>query len=83
LSIGTLSSDADRRVNPQVLKQCGDELSRENAMCRRKAEERSCTRKNTGPTDFRPIKEMQLITCDGKQWVGFGEVIANKPVSAP
>jgi hypothetical protein len=25
---------------------------------------------------------MQLITFDGKEWVRFGEVIANKPMSA-
>jgi branched-chain amino acid transport system substrate-binding protein len=30
----------------------------------------------TSPTDFCPIKEMQLARFDGKTWVRFGDVIA-------
>jgi branched-chain amino acid transport system substrate-binding protein len=70
------------------LKQCGDELSPGNVMKQAASLKNlvchvaSGIRKNAGPTDFRPIKQMQLITFDGKQWVRFGEDIANKPVSA-
>jgi branched-chain amino acid transport system substrate-binding protein len=31
---------------------------------------------NTGPADFYPIEQVQLMRFDGKRWVGFGELIA-------
>lgn len=30
---------------------------------------------NTSPTNYRPIRAMQLVRWDGKTWVRFGEVI--------
>jgi branched-chain amino acid transport system substrate-binding protein len=66
----------------QVLKQCGDDLSRENVM-------RQATnlhdlelptllpgiKINTGPTNYRPMRSLQLMRWDGKTWVRFGDVI--------
>jgi branched-chain amino acid transport system substrate-binding protein len=65
-----------------VLKQCGDELTRENVM-RRAASMHNLDlpmllpgiRVNTSPTDFSPIKQLQMMRFDGKRWVLFGEVI--------
>jgi branched-chain amino acid transport system substrate-binding protein len=65
-----------------VLRQCGDDLTRENVM-RQAANLHNVTlplllpgiRINTGPTDFRPLKQMQLQRFDGMRWVLFGEVI--------
>ncbi len=66
----------------QVLKQCGDDLTRENVM------KQAANLKelkvpmllpgivvNTGPTDFFPIEQMQLEKFDGKNWGLIGEVI--------
>jgi len=30
---------------------------------------------NTSPTDFYPIKQVQLMSFDGRQWIRFGEVL--------
>ncbi|HXZ02785.1 MAG TPA: ABC transporter substrate-binding protein [Stellaceae bacterium] len=67
----------------QVLKQCGDDLSRENIL-------KQATnlhdlalpmllpgiRVSTSPTDYYPVKQMQLMRWDGKHWVRFGEVLS-------
>jgi len=66
----------------QVLKQCGDNLTRENVM-RQAANLKDLEldvalpgiKLNTSPTDFAPIESEQLIRFDGKQWVRFGEVV--------
>jgi ABC-type branched-subunit amino acid transport system substrate-binding protein len=66
----------------QVLKQCGDNLTRENVM-KQAANLRDLqldimlpgVKINTGPTDFAPIESMQLIRFDGKEYQRFGEVI--------
>jgi branched-chain amino acid transport system substrate-binding protein len=66
----------------QVLKQCGDDLTRENVM-RQAANLKDLEvagllpgiRINTSPTDFYPIKQVQLMRFDGKTWVRFGELI--------
>src|SRR5208337_750161 len=65
----------------QVLKQCGDNLTRENVM------KQAANLKDlklsmllpgvtigTGPNDFAPIEAMQLSRFDGKQWDRFGGV---------
>jgi ABC-type branched-subunit amino acid transport system substrate-binding protein len=67
----------------QVLKQCGNDLTRENVM-RQAANLKDLElpilipgiRINTGPHDYSPIEQMQLQRFDGKQWVLFGEIIA-------
>jgi branched-chain amino acid transport system substrate-binding protein len=69
-----------------VLKQCGNDLSRENIM-KQAASIKSLKLPLllpgitiiTGPTDFAPIEQEQLAKFDGERWVLFGEVIeANK-----
>ena len=65
-----------------VLKQCGDELTRENVM-RQAANLKNLelpmllpgVKINTSPTDFYPIEQMQLQRFDGKQWILFGDLI--------
>jgi ABC-type branched-subunit amino acid transport system substrate-binding protein len=66
----------------QVLRQCGNDLSRENIM--RQATSLQDYRSsvtlpgisiNTGPADFRPIKQMRLVQFDGFTWQPIGEVI--------
>jgi branched-chain amino acid transport system substrate-binding protein len=65
----------------QVLKQCGNDLSRENVM-RQAANLKNFElpmalpgiKLNTSPTDFYPIEQEQLIKFDGKEWVRFGEL---------
>ena len=67
----------------QTLKQCGDELTRENLM-RQAANLRNVEvpmllpgiRIDTSPTDFYPIEQVQLIRFDGKTWVRFGEIVS-------
>jgi branched-chain amino acid transport system substrate-binding protein len=68
----------------QVLKQCGNDLSRENIM-------RQATnlkdlelpmllpgiKINTSPDNLYPIRQMQLATFNGESWESFGEVIGD------
>ncbi len=66
----------------QVLKQCGNDLSRENIM-RQAANIHDLElpsllpgiKLNTSPTDFHPMKQMQLQRWDGKSWTSFGDLI--------
>jgi branched-chain amino acid transport system substrate-binding protein len=66
----------------QVLRQCADDLTRENVM--RQASNlkdfhtkllRSGIVINTTTTDWHPIKQMQLLKFDGQHWAVFGDVI--------
>jgi branched-chain amino acid transport system substrate-binding protein len=74
----------------QMLKQCGNDLSRENIM-RQAASltnyQSSVTLPgiaiNTGPTDFRPIEQMRLVQFDGTTWQPIGEVIENAFLGTP
>jgi branched-chain amino acid transport system substrate-binding protein len=67
----------------QVLKQCGDDLTRENVM-RQAANLHDLELPmllpgiaiNTSPTDFYPIKQEQLAKFNGTRWELFGQVIA-------
>jgi branched-chain amino acid transport system substrate-binding protein len=64
-----------------TLKQCGNDLSRENIM-RQAASLKDVElplllpgiRVNTGPSDFAPIEQEQLAKFDGERWVTFGEL---------
>ena len=71
------------RTMAQVLRQCGDELTRANVM------KQAASLKdfdsgtalpgikiNTGTNDYAPIKAVQLARFDGKTWVRFGEVLS-------
>jgi len=65
----------------QVLKQCGNDLSRENIM-KQAANLKNFElalllpgiKINTSPTDFAPIEQEQLAKFDGERWVLFGEL---------
>jgi branched-chain amino acid transport system substrate-binding protein len=66
----------------QVLKQCGDELARENVM-KQTASLHDLSLPmllpgitiNTSPTDFAPIKQVQMGRFDGERWQLFGPVL--------
>jgi branched-chain amino acid transport system substrate-binding protein len=65
----------------QMLKQCGDDLSRENIMKQAASLDMKLPlllpgiRIHTSAKDFSPIKQMRLARFEGKRWVPFGEVI--------
>ena len=67
----------------QVLRQCGDDLSRANIM-RQAANLHDLElpmllpgiRINTSPTDYRPVKQMQPIRFNGHNWELFGNPLA-------
>jgi len=69
----------------QVLRQCGDNLTRENVM--RQAASMKGWRPetllpgisiSTSADDFAPIESVQLQRFDGKEWVRFGEVLGGR-----
>jgi branched-chain amino acid transport system substrate-binding protein len=74
----------------QVLKQCGDDLSRENVM-RQAASLKDFSpsvllpgiKINTGPDNYRPIRQMRLVQFDGRTWQPIGDVIENAFSDAP
>jgi ABC-type branched-subunit amino acid transport system substrate-binding protein len=67
----------------QVLKQCGDDLTRENVM-KQAANLRDFRTEvllpgvkiNTSPTDFAPISQLQLMRFKGEKWDLFGDIIS-------
>ena len=66
----------------QALKQCGNDLSRENIL--RQATNLDTAlpmlqpgiRVKTGPEDYYPLKQMRLVKFDGQGWIPFGEAIS-------
>jgi branched-chain amino acid transport system substrate-binding protein len=68
----------------QVLKQCGDDLSRENIM-RQALNIKGFVGPgglpgatiNTSPTNYFPIRQMQLSRFNGESWELFGEVLSD------
>ena len=66
----------------QVLKQCGNDLSRENVM-RQAANIKDLVLPmglpgmsiNTSPTNFSPIRQEQLASFNGESWEPFGELM--------
>ena len=68
----------------QILKQCGDDLTRENIM--KQASHLNMElplllpgiRLKTTPADLRPIKQMRLVRFDGERYVLFSDVIASE-----
>jgi len=81
-SSATLYGHAAAETLAQALQQCGDDLSRENVM-RQAASLKDFQpavllpgiKINTGPDDFRPIKQMRLVQFDGRIWQQIGDVI--------
>ena len=74
---------AAAQLTVQVIKQCGDNLTRDNVM------KQAASLKNyqipmalpgvlanTGPGDYAPFQTMQLVKFDGKTWTGFGDPVA-------
>jgi branched-chain amino acid transport system substrate-binding protein len=69
----------------QVLKQCGDDLTRENVM-KQAAGLKNLElglllpgiKINTSPKDFAPLEQMQLMRFKGESWELFGEVISGE-----
>jgi len=66
----------------QVLKQCGDNLTRENVMKQAASLKDFRTevllpgiKINTGPDDFAPISSLQLMKFKGEKWELFGDVV--------
>ena len=67
----------------QVLKQCGDDLTRQNVMKQAASLKDFRTevllpgiKINTGPDDFAPISQLQLMKFKGEKWELFGDVIS-------
>jgi len=67
----------------QVLKQCGDDLTRENVMKQAASLHNYRTEIllpgiaiNTSATDFAPISQLQLMKFQGEKWQLFGDVIS-------
>ena len=68
----------------QVLRQCGDDLTRENVM-KQAASQRNFrvagllpgVSINTSPTDFAPVSQLQLMKFKAETWERFGEVISS------
>ena len=73
------------RTMVQVLKQCGDDLTRENVM-KQAANLRNFEpglllpgiSVNTSPTDFAPIEQLQLMKFAGETWHLFGNVMSGQ-----
>jgi len=67
----------------QVLRQCGDNLTRENVM-KQAASLKDFTpdtllpgvRINTSATDYAPIEQLQMMQFKGGKWQMFGDVIS-------
>jgi ABC-type branched-subunit amino acid transport system substrate-binding protein len=69
----------------QVLKQCGDDLTRENVMKQAANLKNFRTELllpgitiNTSPNNFAPISQLQLMVFKGERWVLFGDVISGE-----
>ena len=73
---------ATARTLEQVLRQCGDDFSRDNIM-KQAASLKDVElpvllpgiRLNTSVTDFHPLRQLQLQRWDGTNWVLFGKII--------
>ena len=66
----------------EVLKRCGDNLTRENVMKQAASlnhlEQGGLlpgVRISTSPTDFQPIDQLQLMRFKGERWQLFGDVM--------
>jgi hypothetical protein len=67
----------------QVLKQCGDNLTRENIMKQAASLKDFRTevllpsiKINTSATNFAPISQLQLMQFKGERWVLFGDIVS-------
>jgi ABC-type branched-subunit amino acid transport system substrate-binding protein len=84
LDQGTVVGYGVSQTLVQVLKQCGDNLTRENIM-KQAANLRDFRTEvllpgikiNTSPDDFAPISQLQLMRFKGERWNLFGDVISS------
>jgi len=83
LDNGTITGYGVAQTLVQVLKQCGDDLTRENVMKQAANLKNFRTEVllpgiyiNTGPDDFAPISQLQLMRFKGERWELFGDVIS-------
>jgi branched-chain amino acid transport system substrate-binding protein len=67
----------------EVLKKCGDDLTRENVMKQAASLKDFRTEVllpgimiNTSPTDFAPISQLQLMKFKGEKWDLFGDIVS-------
>jgi ABC-type branched-subunit amino acid transport system substrate-binding protein len=67
----------------QVLKQAGDDLTRENVMMQAASVRDFApdtllpgVKINTSPTDFAPIEQLRMMQFKGGQWMLFGDIIS-------
>ena len=82
---GNVSGYVTASLLVQVLKQCGDDLSRENVM-RQAANLKSFEmdmlmpgiKVNTGPSDYFPLEELQMRRFSGERWESFGPIISGE-----
>jgi branched-chain amino acid transport system substrate-binding protein len=70
------------QVLVEILKRCGDNLTRENVMKQATSLKGVVTDLalpgmsiNTAPNDYRLNKQLQMMRFDGERWVGFGPII--------
>jgi ABC-type branched-subunit amino acid transport system substrate-binding protein len=83
LDISTVVGYGVAQTLVQVLKQCGDDLTRENVM-KQAANLKDFRTEvllpgikiNTSPTDFAPISDLQLMKFKGEKWELFGDIIS-------
>jgi ABC-type branched-subunit amino acid transport system substrate-binding protein len=83
LDQGTVVGYGVAQTLVQVLTQCGDNLTRENVMKQAASLKDFRTevmlpgiKINTGPDDFAPISQLQLMKFKGERWNLFGDVIS-------
>ncbi|WIW46862.1 ABC transporter substrate-binding protein [Bradyrhizobium sp. 62B] len=68
----------------QVLRQCGDNLTRENVMKQAASLDFEIgiylpgTRIKTGPNDFAPIEQLQMMRFKGESWERFGPIMSGE-----
>ena len=82
IDAGNVYGPSNAATVVQVLKQCGDELTRENIM-KQAANLHDFTvpmllpgiKINTSPTDFAPVKQVQMGRFDGSKWGLFGGLL--------
>jgi branched-chain amino acid transport system substrate-binding protein len=80
-----VSAYVTARLMTQVLKQCGDNLTRENVM-KQAASLKDVNlgmllpgiKVNTSPTDYFPLKELQMRRFNGEGWENFGPIISGE-----
>jgi branched-chain amino acid transport system substrate-binding protein len=83
LDNGTITGYGVAQTLVQVLKQCGDDLTRENVMKQAANLKNFRTEVllpgimiNTKPDDFAPISQLQLMRFKGERWEMFGDIIS-------